>query len=208
MDNNDDEDAYDVVEELPMETIISKENICYNQVLASVCADTNHTTTSTVTREKNKDNKTKFIIAIVVIVLVLSAICVCIIYTLSELSRFKSEIEQTMHDSLDALHHKINYLLGFHPTSCAAILLLNSSSPSGYYSIRSSNGSLVGVYCNMTLSCGGVTGGWMKVAELDMADNSNQCPSTLTQRIDSNKRICAINSNSASCAPVKSYLLY
>ena len=41
MDNNDDEDAYDVVEELPMETIISKENICYNQVLASVCADSN-----------------------------------------------------------------------------------------------------------------------------------------------------------------------
>ena len=42
----------------------------------------------------------------------------------------------------------------------------------------------------------------MKVAELDMTDNSNQCPSTLTQRIDSNKRTCAINSNSASCAPV------
>ncbi len=42
----------------------------------------------------------------------------------------------------------------------------------------------------------------MKVAELDMTDNSNQCPSTLTQHIDSSKRTCAINSNSASCAPV------
>ncbi len=40
------------------------------------------------------------------------------------------------------------------------------------------------------------------MAELDMTDNSNQCPSTLTQRIYSNKRTCAINSNSASCAPV------
>ncbi len=28
----------------------------------------------------------------------------------------------------------------------------------------------------------------MRVANFDMTDNSNQCPSTLTQRIDSNKR--------------------
>ncbi len=42
----------------------------------------------------------------------------------------------------------------------------------------------------------------MKVTELDTTDNINQCPSTLTQHIDSNKRTCAINSNSASCAPV------
>ncbi len=42
----------------------------------------------------------------------------------------------------------------------------------------------------------------MKVAELDMTDNSNQCPSTLSQRINSNKRTCRTNSNSASCTPV------
>ncbi len=103
---------------------------------------------------------------------------------------------------VDLLHQQINDLFIFHQTSCAAILLLNPSSSSGYYSIRSSNSSPVSVYCDMTLSCGNITGGWRKVAELDMTDNSNQCPSTLTQRIDSNKRTCAINSNSASCAPV------
>ncbi len=69
-----------------------EDNICYDQVLASVCADTKRTNTSTATRESGKDSKTKFIIAIVVIVLVLSAIigafCVCTIYTLLELSRF------------------------------------------------------------------------------------------------------------------------
>ena len=92
MDNKDDDGVYAVVEELPMENIISKDNICYGQVLASVCTDTKHTTASTVTRESSKDSKTKFIIAIVVIVLVLSAICVCTIYTLIELSRLKSEI--------------------------------------------------------------------------------------------------------------------
>ena len=37
------------------------------------------------------------------------------------------------------------------------------------------------------------------MAELDMTDNSNQCPSAIIQRIDSNKHTCAI---SASCAPV------
>ncbi len=39
----------------------------------------------------------------------------------------------------------------------------------------------------------------MRVANLDMKYNSNRCPSTLTQRIDSNKRTCGIN---ASCAQV------
>ncbi len=42
----------------------------------------------------------------------------------------------------------------------------------------------------------------MRVANLNMTDDSNQCPSTLTQRINSNRRTCAINSTSASCAPV------
>ncbi len=49
---------YAVVEELPMENIISKDNICYDQVLASVSADTKHTTTSTFTRESDKDSNT------------------------------------------------------------------------------------------------------------------------------------------------------
>ncbi len=42
----------------------------------------------------------------------------------------------------------------------------------------------------------------MKVAELGTTDNSNQCLSTLTQHINSNKRTCGTNFNSASCAPV------
>ena len=60
--------------------------------------------------------------------------------------------------------------------SCAA---LPPSSPSGYYWVRASNGSAVSVYCDMTRSCGGVTGGWMRVAELDMTNSSHQCPSAM-----------------------------
>ncbi len=87
-----------------------------------------------------------------------------------------------------------------HPAdSCADILDYNNQSPSW---VQNSNGYSYRVYCDMTRTCGGVSGGWMKMAELDETDNSNLCLSTLIQRIDSNKRTCAVNSNSASCAPV------
>ncbi len=127
MEIKDDDGVYAVVEELPMENIISKDNICYDQVHASVRANTNPTTTSTVTRESGKDSKTKLIIAIVVIVLVLSAICVCTIYMLLELSRksnlkllqaiaivfshnSSASLEKSMNVSLDVLHQQINDL--------------------------------------------------------------------------------------------------
>ena len=48
----------------------------------------------------------------------------------------------------------INLLTQIHPTTCVA---LPPSSPSGYYSGRVSEGSMVRVYCDMTRSCGGVT---------------------------------------------------
>ena len=90
----------------------------------------------------------------------------------------------------------------FHPSvSCAA---LPPSSPSGYYWVRASNGSAVRVYCDMSLSCGGVTGGWMRVAELDMTNSSHQCPSGLMEHIySSGNRTCRIDSTSvAICSSV------
>ena len=85
--------------------------------------------------------------------------------------------------------------------SCADILNRNASSPSGYYWITS-RGIPRRQYCDMTLSCGGVTGGWLRVVELDMMNSSHQCPSGLRQRTDSGKRRCAINSNSDTCSSV------
>ena len=86
--------------------------------------------------------------------------------------------------------------------SCAA---LPPSSPSGYYWVRASDGSAVSVYCNMTLSCGGVTGGWMRVAELDMTNSSHQCPSGLMERNDNslNIRTCVRNEASGGCSSVE-----
>ena len=85
-------------------------------------------------------------------------------------------------------------------TSCAAVLWFAPSSLSGLYWVRSSNGSAVRVYCDMTRLCGNTIGGWMRVVELDMTDNSTQCPSGLRQN-DHNLRTCGINSDSRlSCS--------
>ena len=83
--------------------------------------------------------------------------------------------------------------------SCAA---LPPSSPSGYYWVRASNGSAVLVYCDMTRSCGNITGGWVRVAELDMTNSSHQCPSGLTQHNDSNIRTCRRMESSGGCSSV------
>ena len=89
----------------------------------------------------------------------------------------------------------------FFPVSSCAVL--PSSYPSGYYWVRTSNGSAVHVYCDMTRSCGGVTGGWMRVAELDRTNSSHRCPSGLRQRTDSSIRTCVRNTTSPGCSAVQ-----
>ena len=84
-------------------------------------------------------------------------------------------------------------------SSCSA---LPPSSPSGYYCIRATNGSAVHVYCDMTRSCGGVTGGWMRVAALDMTNRSQECPSALIERqftSNYNLRTCSRPEEEGGC---------
>ena len=114
-----------------------------------------------------------------------------------------TELEDTENLQNNKIQQINASLAGLHPsfatTSCAA---LPPSSPSGYYWVRASNGSAVRVYCDMTRSCGGVTGGWKRVAELDMTNSSHQCPSGLRQRTDSNLRTCVRDSDSPGCSSV------
>ena len=62
--------------------------------------------------------------------------------------------------------------------SCADIYQINKASRgrSGYYWIRSETTSLHKVYCDMELECGGVKGGWTRIAYLDMTQG-HSCPS-------------------------------
>ena len=71
------------------------------------------------------------------------------------------------------------------PTSCAS---LPPSSPSGVCPLQSSKGSVLHVYCDMTLSCGSIMGGWMRLVELDMRNSGQLCPNGLRERIDGNIR--------------------
>ena len=59
----------------------------------------------------------------------------------------------------------------------ASCSVLPTSCSSGYYWIRSSNGTAVQVYCDMNRVCGcSSIGGWTRVANLNMSDPSQQCP--------------------------------
>ena len=100
----------------------------------------------------------------------------------------------TLSQLLSSIVDKTQLLELYGVTSCAT---LPPSSPSGYYWVRASNGSAVRVHCDMTRSCGGVTGGWVRVAELDMTNSSHQCPRDLTERTIDDIRTCTINSTSS-----------
>ena len=67
-----------------------------------------------------------------------------------------------------------------------------NNASSGYYWIGEI-GSAVRVYCNMSLTCGNLTGGWMRVANIDMTNTSQNCPSGL-HLTTSPKRVCDITS--------------
>ena len=88
-----------------------------------------------------------------------------------------------------------------HPArSCADIFKMCPNSPSGYYWLQSANGSAVRVFCDMTLTCKGVGGGWMQVAKLDMTNSSHQCPPGTRLRTDVPKRLCGNSLTAPGCS--------
>ena len=125
-----------------------------------------------------------------------------------ELSTMLRNEFDTINRKLDSLEAKLKALhkLGDTPchaaSSCAEVLENGPDSPSGYYWVTNATGHPHSVYCDMTRSCGGVAGGWMRVAHLNMTNTSHQCPSGLRQRTDSGVRTCAPYSDSATCSSV------
>ena len=85
--------------------------------------------------------------------------------------------------------------------SCHQIKELVPESPSGYYYVRQNTGSALSVYCDMTRSCGGVSGGWMQVANFDVDNQPHSCPSGLRLLTDI-KRRCVIPSDGPGCASI------
>ena len=86
--------------------------------------------------------------------------------------------------------------------SCSDIIY---TCPSGYYWVRSSNGTAVQVYCDVERLCScNSTGGWTRVAYLNMTDPSQQCPSawTLQTRSSEPRRLCGKRSSGRGCDSV------
>ena len=88
-----------------------------------------------------------------------------------------------------------------HPAvSCKEIYDYDPNTPSGWYSIEASDGTTVRKYCDMTRTCGSVTGGWMQVTKLDMRNSSSQCPSGLRERVHRAKRVCGMGIDDSGCS--------
>ena len=85
-------------------------------------------------------------------------------------------------------------------SSCREIKEQDPSTPSGYYWIETSSVPLIRVYCDMTKTCGGITGGWMRVANIDMSKCTETCPEGLKTLTVGTKRLCAMNINGAGCS--------
>ena len=85
-------------------------------------------------------------------------------------------------------------------SSCAEIFNNTPSALSGYYWLQSVNGSAVRVYCDMSLNCKGVGGGWMQVVKLNMTNSSHQCPHGTILRTDLPKRLCGSSLNGPGCS--------
>ena len=87
------------------------------------------------------------------------------------------------------------------PTSCKQILEQQPNSPSGYYILAGTSGTY-STYCNMDTLCNG-TGGWIRLAYLDMTDAAQSCPSGFRLYQSGSVRACGRPGSSASCASVQ-----
>ena len=81
--------------------------------------------------------------------------------------------------------------------SCKQISECKSTASSGNYWLKSGNGSAVQMFCSMARRCCNSTGGWARVAYLNMTDPTHQCPS-VWREITQPKRTCRRNNQSLS----------
>ena len=128
----------------------------------------------------------------------LQVLKVNLIETLNNINSKLDSLEETV-----AGLHRLGHTPCNAASSCAEILQEDSSVSSGYYWVRNATGHPHSVYCNMNMSCKGVSGGWMRVAYLDMTNTSHHCPTSLRQRTDSAVRSCAAYSDSPTCSSVQ-----
>ena len=93
-------------------------------------------------------------------------------------------IEQLRDEILDEVRRELKLICPgdremYPATSCKEIHDCNRTAPSGYYWVNTTTGPLQ-VYCQMdTNNCGNITGGWTRVAHINMSEPQQTCPSPL-----------------------------
>ena len=115
----------------------------------------------------------------------------------SAVNNLEKRLTGTMERLLTPIQQQLDHHLPHEPNSqdhpaasCQDAYEKYRNAPSGYYWIsKSGSASPDRVYCSMSLTCGNQTGGWMRVANIDMRNNSHTCPSGL-RLISSPKRLC------------------
>ena len=82
--------------------------------------------------------------------------------------------------------------------SCREIYNYNIASrgQSGYYWINNTD-NILKVYCDMELTCGGITGGWMRIANIDTTQGDD-CPSGWSN-ITQPRPLCRGSGDAAGC---------
>ena len=88
--------------------------------------------------------------------------------------------------------------------SCQAIYRCDPTAPSGYYWVRTDRvHGPQQVYCEMnTAQCGDITGGWTRVAHINMTNVSNTCPKELNYTTINSTRWCTSAHTTPGCTSV------
>ncbi len=112
------------------------------------------------------------------------------------LDTLETKLITTMERLIQPIQYQLNYHLPppsnskDHPAiSCKDLHEKHPFALSGYYWISQSGQPAVRVYCSMSETCGGERGGWMRVANIDMKNTSQSCPTGLAL-VSSPKRLC------------------
>ena len=100
----------------------------------------------------------------------------------------------SVEDKIESIEQEISQLshpsLGTFLNPASSCKLIPQGSPSGHYWIQHTGTGYANLeYCDMTRTCCNSTGGWMRVANLNMTDTNQQCPSGF-RLITSPKRTC------------------
>lgn len=113
-------------------------------------------------------------------------------------------ISQTLNQLLET--RILGQLQGYPGNNCKHIAEARTSTElqSGYFWIRAGNGTSIRVFCDFTsIFSPSADPGWLRIANLNMTDPREQCPSSLTlKNTETSKRLCGRGQDDPGCSSV------